>query len=745
MFRDFFMFTHYVNLMLMLRKLLFLFIVSLFCLNCYSQENKQAYQKILDSISGALPAVKIDSVKVDAYIKLARLSRFLAKDDDAKRYAEDALAISNQINLYTGKMSSYLTLAEIVRFKDEQKERHFLLLALQEAKQANRWKGIAFISRFIGINYQTTDFKTAESYFLQSAGAYLKHKKYNEYCEVGLELAFMYQQRNDLIKAVDLCNKVINVADKNNLVAHSGRANAFLLQIFSTLGSTDKVVAQCLTLLKKAEGNNAPGIDKCILYAYLANVYKEKKYLKKAKEFAYKHKNCKDTTSNKENIYLNNATTYLNEGNNKGAVAEYDKIAQKALKEKNHSILTNIAQRCFVLQDYSRALKYHRQALGIAKERKVAQPLAESEANVGATCITMAKSSKDKNLLGEGIALLEKSSKFYKTSFDYDMLAMVSDYLHQGYESAGNDKRALSNYKAYINYKDSVYNRANREKLIARQADFAYNEKEILLKANQKAALDKEQTNRNYAYAGIGIFVLISIGAGVAYTRKRKDNHIIAREKKRSDDLLLNILPAEVAEELKASGEAHAQQHEKVSIIFTDFVGFTKLSEKLTPTELIAELNYCFKAFDHITTKYNIEKIKTIGDSYMAVSGLPTANENHALNAVKAALEIRDFIVAYKEQREREGKVSFEMRIGINSGEVVAGIVGIKKFAYDIWGDAVNIASRMETNGYPGKVNISETTYNLVKDYYDTEYRGELDAKGKGFIKMYFAEPKQDI
>ena len=129
----------------------------------------------------------------------------------------------------------------------------------------------------------------------------------------------------------------------------------------------------------------------------------------------------------------------------------------------------------------------------------------------------------------------------------------------------------------------------------------------------------------------------------------------------------------------------------------------------------------------------------------MAVSGLPTANENHALNAVKAALEIRDFIVAYKEQREREGKVSFEMRIGINSGEVVAGIVGIKKFAYDIWGDAVNIASRMETNGYPGKVNISETTYNLVKDYYDTEYRGELDAKGKGFIKMYFAEPKQDI
>lgn len=129
----------------------------------------------------------------------------------------------------------------------------------------------------------------------------------------------------------------------------------------------------------------------------------------------------------------------------------------------------------------------------------------------------------------------------------------------------------------------------------------------------------------------------------------------------------------------------------------------------------------------------------------MAVSGLPNPDPDHALNAVKAALEMRDFIDAYKEERKKQGEVYFEMRIGINSGEVVAGIVGIKKFAYDIWGDAVNVAARMETNGKVGKVNVSETTYNLIKNEMDGEYRGEIEVKGKGIVKMYFAEPKNGI
>jgi predicted ATPase/class 3 adenylate cyclase len=211
----------------------------------------------------------------------------------------------------------------------------------------------------------------------------------------------------------------------------------------------------------------------------------------------------------------------------------------------------------------------------------------------------------------------------------------------------------------------------------------------------------------------------------------------LAREKQKSDDLLYNILPVETALELKEKGFAEARHFDKVSVLFTDIKGFTSISQALSPAELVAELNECFKAFDEIMEKYGIEKIKTIGDSYMAAGGLPVPNSTHAVNIVKAALEIRNFIAGRRKQR---GNLGFEMRIGVHTGPVVAGIVGTKKFQYDIWGDTVNLASRMESSGTPGKVNISQATFDLVKDHFHCEYRGELDAKGKGLVKMYFAE-----
>lgn len=210
---------------------------------------------------------------------------------------------------------------------------------------------------------------------------------------------------------------------------------------------------------------------------------------------------------------------------------------------------------------------------------------------------------------------------------------------------------------------------------------------------------------------------------------------LLQLEKKKSDDLLHNILPEEVAEELKNNGNSEARFHPDVTVLFTDFAGFTSISEKLTPTELVKEIDTCFKAFDSIIEHYGLEKIKTIGDSYLAVCGLPLADPQHAEKATRAALEIRNWIGNHK-----QGGGRFDIRIGLNSGPVVAGIVGSKKFAYDIWGDTVNTASRLESNGIIGNVNISNTTYELIRTIPELTFqsRGKIDTKGKGEVEMWF-------
>ena len=213
-------------------------------------------------------------------------------------------------------------------------------------------------------------------------------------------------------------------------------------------------------------------------------------------------------------------------------------------------------------------------------------------------------------------------------------------------------------------------------------------------------------------------------------------------EKKKSDDLLLNILPAETALELKKYGKAKPRRYDAVSVIFTDFKNFTKNSEKMTPEELVIQVDSYFTKFDEITHKHNIEKIKTIGDAYLCVSGLPLIDDNHAVNAVLAAIEMRDYVQSVAAEKESDDPSAFEIRIGIHSGPVVSGVVGFKKFAFDIWGDTVNTASRLETHSEASKINISGSTHKLVKDYFNCEYRGPLSVKNKGEIDMYFINKK---
>ena len=244
--------------------------------------------------------------------------------------------------------------------------------------------------------------------------------------------------------------------------------------------------------------------------------------------------------------------------------------------------------------------------------------------------------------------------------------------------------------------------------------------------------------------SALSMFKLIQQLVNQAEILERQSNELseknaeLTKEKAKSDNLLLNILPYEIAEQLKNKGSVDVKTYRKVSVLFTDFVGFTKISSKLSPAEIIKELGIFFAKFDEIIGGHFIEKIKTIGDAYMCVGGLPLRNKSNPIDTVLAALEMQEFAKEINKIKLKEGKDPWQIRLGIHTGKVVAGVIGKKKFAYDIWGDTVNTASRMESSGEADKVNISGTTYENIKEYFECEYRGKIKAKNKGEIDMYF-------
>jgi class 3 adenylate cyclase len=217
-----------------------------------------------------------------------------------------------------------------------------------------------------------------------------------------------------------------------------------------------------------------------------------------------------------------------------------------------------------------------------------------------------------------------------------------------------------------------------------------------------------------------------------------RQRDLITQEKEKSEKLLLNILPADVAEELKMYGRAEVRSYDLVSVLFTDVKGFTSSAENLTPQEVVQNLEAFFTAFDEIVNKHHLEKIKTIGDAYMCAGGIPNPNKTNPIEMVLAALEMQRYTIQLREEAIINNLPPWELRIGINSGPIIAGVIGKNKFAYDIWGDTVNLASRMESSGEINHVNISGATYELIKDFFDCEYRGKVNAKGKGEVDMYF-------
>ena len=380
---------------------------------------------------------------------------------------------------------------------------------------------------------------------------------------------------------------------------------------------------------------------------------------------------------------------------------------------------------------YEEALKNHLAALKINQESGNKDDISFADINVGADYLYEKKYNEASHYLNEALTLGKEVGHLVLIKSGYEWLAKLDS-------AQGNYKEALENYKLWVITRDSLTNTETTKKEVALQMNYDFGKKQDSIDAVQArkdavAAVEiKKQRQQKYGFI-IGLAIML-VFAGVFFRQRNN----IKKGKKRSDELLLNILPEEVAEELKEKGSADAKMFDDVTVMFTDFKGFTTIAEKLSAKDLVGEINYCFSAFDNIIHKYGIEKIKTIGDSYMAVGGLPVANTTHAKDVVNAALEINKFMEEHKQQRMKEGKEIFEIRIGIHTGPVVAGIVGIKKFAYDIWGDTVNLASRMESSGEAGKVNISGSTYELIKNDFTCTYRGKIQAKNKGEVDMYF-------
>jgi adenylate cyclase len=449
--------------------------------------------------------------------------------------------------------------------------------------------------------------------------------------------------------------------------------------------------------------------------------------------FTYFRRSLKVSTEIKDkgNIgssYTNMGEIYLNKHEDSLALVNF-KLGREAYEPDLDNLpyaLNSIGKIFQKRQAWDSALFYHNEAL--QKAKAIGDRLFTAQ-----SCLELAEVYRNIN-------------KHELSLTYYQQARQLSDSIKAGLELKRSYDGLAGTYGQMKDYRDAYFNQLKA--MLLSDSLYKYNTDsirlnyEVGLKKKEvdlaNAEIKRQKLTKNGLIAGLFLIVLI---AGILfrdYRNKIRTNKLLDSQKAEIESLLLNILPAEVAQELQKTGSATPRFYESVSVLFTDFKSFTVIADRLSPQEVVAELNDCFRAFDGIIEKYGLEKIKTIGDSYMCAGGIPVATEGHPERMIRAAMEIRDFVHRMNVERTAKGMENWEMRIGIHVGPLVAGVVGKKKFAYDIWGSTVNVASRMESNGVPDQINISAATYEIVKDHFDCTYRGKIYAKNVGEIDMYF-------
>jgi adenylate cyclase len=448
---------------------------------------------------------------------------------------------------------------------------------------------------------------------------------------------------------------------------------------------------------------------------------------------------------------------YLSMNKHKDALGYYltSEEAFRGIGENNYLPLSlaSIGKIYGLEGNYHKARQYHEEAIEISTKYSYQVRIAQSLVKLAETEVLFKHYPVAiKNYLdAERIALAAGA----KTD-----LRSVYEGLSDLYARTGDFKAAYQYQQMFIQVKNDLYKEDTAKELQKLQFGFEIEKKETQIrlltkdKALKDLEIEKQTVTRNALMVGLAFLLLLAFFLYSNYKQKDKTSKILSKQnaeimkqkeeietqKLEIEKLILNILPNEVAQELRKTGKATPRYYESVTVLFTDFKEFSRIAEVLSAQELVADLNECFIAFDRIIEEFGLEKIKTIGDAYMCACGIPTSIPDHPLRTVRAALAIQKYIETENESRRARGTNLWELRIGIHTGPVIAGVVGRKKFAYDIWGNAVNLASRLESNGKEGKVNISESTYYLIKDHFDCEYRGKIYAKNIGDVDMYFVE-----
>lgn len=545
-----------------------------------------------------------------------------------------------------------------------------------------------------------------------------------------------YYTKGDYIQTLDFWNQSIAVFD--SIGDKGGVANLLsnLGAVFFNQGDDANALDYYLKSLKQAEEihDTLRIVTTCINIG--AVYFNKKATYGKAKEFYLRALPLSEIIDDQDaigTVTVNLGEIYL-ENNDLDTAQLYFEKSLKAFEgsENIPYTLINLGKVYLKKGNYNKAVEYQQRAYDYAKGIDSKNDMALALIGLGKTKIAQGNYADAKDNFLEAEKLSVEIGASYQLKDAYQGLS-------ESYAKLNDFGKAYKYQDLLLSIKDTLYNLDIEKKLGVLQFTFDIGKKESQINLLTKDKEIQEQEIRRQKIVRnsfIGGFTIVLIFAAVFLKQRNRIN----KEKKRSEELLLNILPEETAEELKATGTAKAKSFDMVSVMFTDFKNFTQASEKLSAEQLVDEINYCYSEFDKIITKYGLEKIKTIGDSYMCAGGLPVPNNTHTVDIIKAGLEMQAFIIKHKEERLKEDLPYFDLRLGIHTGPVVAGIVGIKKFAYDIWGDTVNTASRMESSGEIGKVNISGTTYELIKENFVCTHRGKIQAKNKGEIDMYFVE-----